>query len=150
MQKICIWGEYLYVSHTLYFILREIILYLEKNYTLFGNLAVATLYRGIHTKDLKVPYHRRGCTKSFYLNFKSQYFSRPLLERSYMHEFISIENISFSRNCDIKITNAKSITNASIWVMFISTNSDMLEIVEHSRFKISYYHLPLWISFQVN
>ena len=47
---------------------------------------------------------------------------------------ISIENISFSRNCDIKITNAKSVTDATIWVMFISKNSDTLEIAEHSLF----------------
>ena len=31
------------------------------------------------------------------------------LERNYMRGSISIENISFSRNCDIKITNAKSV-----------------------------------------
>ena len=31
-----------------------------------------------------------------------------------MHESISMENISFSRNCDIKTTNAKSVTDASI------------------------------------
>ena len=43
--KIGILGEYLYASHTVYFISKEIILYLEKNYTLFGNLAVATLNR---------------------------------------------------------------------------------------------------------
>ena len=49
-----------------------------------------------------------------------------------MHALISIENISFSRNCDIKTTNAKSVTDASILVMFISKNSDTLEIAEHS------------------
>ena len=51
MQKNCIFffgggGVDLYVSHTLFilkFISMEFILYLEKNYTLFGNLAVATL-----------------------------------------------------------------------------------------------------------
>ena len=52
-----------------------------------------------------------------------QCFSRPLFERNYMHGSISIENISFSRNCDIKITNAKSTTDASTWVIFISTNN---------------------------
>ena len=62
-------------------------------------------------------------------------FSRHLLERNYMCGSISIENISFSRNCDIKITNAKSVTDATIWVMFISKNSDTLEIAEHSLFK---------------
>ena len=31
-------------------------------------------------------------------------FSRPLLGRDYMHGPISIENISFLRNCDIKTT----------------------------------------------
>ena len=51
-----------------------------------------------------------------------------------MRGCISIENISFSRNCDIKITNAKSITDSSIWVMFISKYSDTLEIAEHSLF----------------
>ena len=39
---------------------------------------------------------------------------------------ISIENVSFSRNCDIQITNAKSVT-----VMFISKNIDSLEIAGH-------------------
>ena len=51
-----------------------------------------------------------------------------------MRRTISIENISFTRNCDIKITNAKSVTEASIWVMFISKNSDTLEIAENSLF----------------
>ena len=51
-----------------------------------------------------------------------------------LHGSILIENILFSRNCDIKTTNAKSITDASIWVMFISKNSDTLEIAEHSLF----------------
>ena len=41
---------------------------------------------------------------------------------------------SFSRNCDIKITNAKSVTDTTIWVMFIFKNSETLEIVEHSKF----------------
>ena len=53
---------------------------------------------------------------------------------------ISIENISFSRNCNIKITNAKSVTVAFIWVMFISKNSDTIEIAEHSLF-----HSPIAI-----
>ena len=59
---------------------------------------------------------------------------RPLLERNYMCGSISIENISFSRNCDIKTTNAKSITDDSFGVKFISKNSDTLEIVEHILF----------------
>ena len=45
---------------------------------------------------------------------------------------IWLENISFSRNCDIEITNAKSVTDAPIWVMFISKNSSRLEIAGHS------------------
>ena len=45
-----------------------------------------------------------------------------------MHRSISIENISFSRNSDIKTTNAKSVKDTSIRVTFI----DMLEIAEHS------------------
>ena len=45
-----------------------------------------------------------------------------------MHGSISIENVLFSRNCDIKTTNAKSVTDASIRVMFISRNSNTLEI----------------------
>ena len=51
-----------------------------------------------------------------------------------MHRSILIENISFSRYCDIETTNAKSITEASTgtWVMFISKYSDILEI-EHSH-----------------
>ena len=40
------------------------------------------------------------------------------------------KHVVFSRNCDINITNAKSITDASIWVKFICKNSDTLEI-EH-------------------
>ena len=51
-----------------------------------------------------------------------------------MCESISIENISFSRNFDIKITNAKSVTDAFILVMFISKVNDTLEIAEHSLF----------------
>ena len=47
---------------------------------------------------------------------------------------ILIENISFSRNCDINITNVKSATDASILVLFISKNSDTLEIAELSLF----------------
>ena len=59
-------------------------------------------------------------------------FSRPLLERNYMRRSFSIENISFSRNCDIKTTKAKSVTDASMWVMFIFKNRDTIEIAEHS------------------
>ena len=51
-----------------------------------------------------------------------------------MRESITIENISFSRNCDIKITNAKSVTDTSIWVMFISKNSETHKKAEHSLF----------------
>ena len=61
-------------------------------------------------------------------------FFKTLLARNYTRGFISIENISFSRNCDIKIPNAKSVTDASISVMFISKNSDKFEIAEHSHF----------------
>ena len=65
---------------------------------------------------------------------KFQCFSRPLLEGNYMHGSISIENISFPRNWDIKITNANSVTDASVWAMFISANSDTLKIAKHSLF----------------
>ena len=65
---------------------------------------------------------------------KVNVFSRPLLERNYMRGSISIENILFSRNCDIKITNAKSATDASIWVMCVSINSYTLGIAEASLF----------------
>ena len=51
-----------------------------------------------------------------------------------MRGSISIENVSFSRYRDIKITNVKSITGASIWVMFISKNNYTLDIAEHSLF----------------
>ena len=51
-----------------------------------------------------------------------------------MHRSISIANISLSRNLVIKVTDAKSVTDASLWVMFTSKNSDMLEIAEHSLF----------------
>ena len=57
---------------------------------------------------------------------KVNVFTRPLLESNCMHGSISIENISFSRKCDIKTTNAKSVTDTSIWVMFISKNSNTL------------------------
>ena len=40
----------------------------------------------------------------------------------------------FSRNCDIKITNEKSVMDASFWVMFSSKNSDTVDIVEDSLF----------------
>ena len=39
--------------------------------------------------------------------------------------------ISYSRICDIKTTNAKSVTNTSMCVMFISKNSNPHEI-EHT------------------
>ena len=61
-------------------------------------------------------------------------FLRPLVERKNMRGSISIENISFSRNCDIKITNAKIVTDASIWIMCISKDTDTLGIAEHSLF----------------
>ena len=38
---------------------------------------------------------------------------------------------SIQKHIDIKTTNAKSVTDASIWVMFISKHSDTLEIAEH-------------------
>ena len=63
---------------------------------------------------------------------KSMFLSRPLLERNCIRGSDSIENISFARNCDIKTNNAKSVTDASMWVMFISKNSDTLEIERHS------------------
>ena len=43
-----------------------------------------------------------------------------------MHISILIENISFSRNCDIKMTNAKSVTDASIWEVFVSKYSALM------------------------
>ena len=51
-----------------------------------------------------------------------------------MRGSILIQNMSFSRNCDIKIANFKSVTDASIWVMFVSRNSNKLETAEHSMF----------------
>ena len=51
-----------------------------------------------------------------------------------MRGSISIENILFSRNCDIEMTDGRSVTDASICVMFISKNSDTFEIAEHSLF----------------
>ena len=42
----------------------------------------------------------------FYIK-KINDFQRPLLERNYMHGSISIETISFSRNCDIKTTKCE-------------------------------------------
>ena len=48
---------------------------------------------------------------------KVNLFSRPSLERNCMHESVLIENISFSRNFDIKITQC---TDAPIWVKIIS------------------------------
>ena len=82
--------------------------------------------------------------------FKVDVFQDPLLKRNYMRGSISIENISFSRNCDIKITNANSVTDASIWAMFIFKNSDTFETVEHNSVSLSNHHSLLWISFQVN
>ena len=56
-----------------------------------------------------------------------------------MRGSISMENISFSRNCDIRpiTTNPKSVTDASIWAMFISKNSAMFEIAEYCLFNYS-------------
>ena len=91
------------------------------------------------------------CSNEHFFLIKSQCFSRPLLERDYMRGSILIENILFSRNCDIEIKNTKSITDASIWVVFISKNSNTLEKAEHSLFnspgELSFAALD---SFQVN
>ena len=54
---------------------------------------------------LKALVHRMGCGNSFLRKFgifKSKCFRRNSMERNYMHGSIFIENISFSRNCDIK------------------------------------------------
>ena len=48
-----------------------------------------------------------------------------------MHGFISIENISFPKNCDIKNQNAKSVMDAVISVKFTLKKSNTLEI-QHS------------------
>ena len=63
-------------------------------------------------------------------------FFKTLISRNYMHGSISVESISFSRNCDIKVANAKSVTYmyTSIWVMYISKNSDTPALAEHSLF----------------
>ena len=37
-------------------------------------------------------------------HLKINVFSRPLLDQNYMYGSISIKNISFSKNCDIKTT----------------------------------------------
>ena len=52
--------------------------------------------------QLKVSYHRSEI-------IKVSVFSRPLLERSYIHGSISMGNISFSRNCDIKTTKYEEL-----------------------------------------
>ena len=86
--------------------------------------------------------------KLFLVNIlKVNAFSRPLLERNCMHGSILIENMSFSRNCDIKTTNVKRVMDASIWVMFISKISNTPEI-EHDLQSLLLYHSLLWISFQ--
>ena len=73
-----------------------------------------------------VLYHRRGI-------LKVNVFKDPCLNKITCAD--PFQNVSFSRNFDIKITNAKSVTDASIWViMVISKNSNMLEIEEHSLF----------------
>ena len=61
---------------------------------------------------------------------KGNVFSRP--EQNYMHGSISIENISFSRNCYIK--SKKSVTDASVWLKCISKNSNT-HVIEHSLLK---------------
>ena len=67
---------------------------------------------------------------------KVKVFSRPFLERNYVHRSISIENILFSWTCDIKTTKCKKcdVTDAS---KFITKNSNMLEI-EQSLFNSPY------------
>ena len=77
--------------------------------------------------ELKVLYLRRGCKIRWSEILKVNVFSRPLLQRNYIRGSISINIISFSRNCDIK-QKMKSVTDACIWVMLISINSDTLEI----------------------
>ena len=59
------------------------------------------------------------------------FFSRPLLERNYMHGSILIKNISFSRSCDIKTTKCKEHHRRFYLGKVYSKNSNTLEI-EHS------------------
>ena len=55
MQNFVFWGRnYMQVVLYLYFIWREIVLNLDKNYTLFENLAVPTLLR----VSFVIKYHR--------------------------------------------------------------------------------------------
>ena len=65
--------------------------------------------------------------------------SQGLLERNYKHGSISIEKTyRFQEILTLKhkskTANGKSVTDASIWVMFISKNSDTLDIADHSLF----------------
>ena len=62
---------------------------------------------------------------------KVNVFSRPLLVRNYMHGCISIDNISLQEIVVLNQQDAKSITNASIWLKFISKNMKTPRI-EHS------------------
>ena len=61
----------------------------------------------MNVKILMVLYHRRGCKIHFSEILKVNVFSRPLVEQHYMYISISIENISFSRNCDIITTKCE-------------------------------------------
>ena len=89
-----------------------------------------TFERIAHHSLSLILYHRRGLVQIRFSEIqKVNVFSRPLLAQTCIHLSISIENISLSRNCDIKTINAKSVTDASIWVMRISKNSDTLKVV---------------------
>ena len=62
---------------------------------------------------------------------KVNVFQDPLiLVRNYMRRSISIENISFSRNCDIKITNSKMSQYA------ISMIKDRMRVSEETVYTI--------------
>ena len=81
-----------------------------------GRLIKGTLS---HKKDVKIRYSE---------HLKVNVFKGSFLEQNYLNESISIENISFSRNCDIKITKCEERHRRFYLGAVISKNSNTLEI----------------------
>ena len=59
-----------------------------------------------------------------------------MIKKKPFGEFLKVNHFQdpYLNECDIKTTNAKSVTDASSRVMFISKNSDSLVKAEHGLF----------------
>ena len=89
----------------------------HKDYIKANQLNLFTPFKSfcIYNKRYGYSIAEEGVKIRFSEILKVNVFSRSLFERNYMHGSISIESISFSRNCGIKKQqNAKSVMDAFI------------------------------------